>query len=1834
MKSSVYLVTLMCLFFQFTVRAQNIPFTQRATWDGPYDIKMISGLNLQPVFINPTEAERGGTSRGYLLADSVISDEVMQRTGDLFEINNRYKDGSSNSVFEQYDIPLPAILCEGDPDVGGCLKGLLPSSNNSSCPAPAVRYDSSPDELEDVYVSMTYSDYDTDMSTFSSSMAALDISSCSEIESAYLYWTGNFSGGSNKPIELISGPLNSYSGTGDVFNVSNSPVNYGSVQFKVPGGTYQNVTALTRYTSSTTYVCVADVTAMLEGLQGGGEFWVGNIRSFPIEENGGSTSGWTLVVVFRSPLSPPRLINLWDGFKNISSGDAEVFDLTGLQAPATSNFRSYVGFAALDGENLATQLDGDTPEGLGFQTNNGGANVSINPFASDQPPYKLYTKKGFPATCSGNDNTESNCRVPLFDANWCSVYDGMSSSHITSYDELTGLNGNEITRIPANKNTLGYDAHHMILPSGAVSPGATNATLTVRAGPQGSTLPFLAYVAIERLQPKLAMNKTADKDATGLSTQIEYALTIKNEGNSPSLGGDIIYDTLDAATVFVNGSLTASKPGVSVLSSNSNQLEIELTNPINSGDSVVITFLVDVIQYAVNPALFNPPNCKRTIENTAYIEYSTISSGILQNKSNSNDCGIGSETRVVLVDEQLTSSTTTQLGPFTGCSIGSEDAFERIRTELLTHGVVASMLDQFDIRDSNYVRIRPGDTFGEVVNEKVYYAIQDISSGASCQEVYELVFECSQCSVIVTSPPKTTVCSGAALSYTMTADDPSASFSWSRNAVTGISNSSVTGQTVNPISETLANTTADSIIVTYEITPIVTSCISVPFDLEVAVVPVVEITNTLLIDSICSGETSSGFVVTSDVTNATFVWQSTAVNVTGATASGTTSTIPSEELISTSGGEVTYAVTPFLGGLCAGTPVDFTVVVSSNPTITVTSDATDDKVCQGEAVVLSGNGAGVGATYSWSDGVVDGQSFTPSVDKRYFLTASNQFGCEDTTSINISVNEVPQATILGGKEVCNGDALELSIGLSSGKAPFTVDVLVGSLTLSFNSAASTPSDSVTFIANLAGAYSLDNLTDANGCTASSADLNAATSVAYIEAPEAEIINPTTRAKTISNAVNHYQLQAAIIPTNYIGTWSNTGMGTINQSGFLANLNKTVETDGLSAATSVVIWEVRDDGSICPSATDTVDIIRREITVAEVENDTICLSPSTYVHQPTTTPNTTIGEQAEWLAVGSAPTPTAGSTTLEVDFTQVGSYQYTYRIFNPTLFDDFGNPLQSQTTITIVVDDLPNVSLASLSGDNFGCLDTEKNYQAVGVTNVDSYQWTLPTGFTGSSVVDKIDVTLGSLTGGIIEVFASNEACGTNPNPLQLSVTDIRQIPQIKPVIDGVLEVCESQSNVVYTITNVVSDAAFITWKWNNAIKLNLVAPSRDLILNAADFNGLTSGLIEAIPVNECGENELVKGELSIAILDEIKPEVSLSSDKLNNEFCLADNDLVNFTASPIKGFGDNPTFEFVINGTGERSPVTTTKTYEATVIQDVVTVIMTSDDECRSQDTAMAYLRMQDISPSISLSEGTDRCAGKEIKIVAYISPEQRTGSSLQWYNKNNELVAFQNQSEISLSTAGAYSLYAVYDNGVCAPVSSAPDPMDSVQFTIWEQPQIVLPAFVQGDFYRVMISRQEETSITIPVTITGLSNDTVLYYWEGEGVLNRGSKDVTMVYLPNQEGNYEYELTVNNVNFLQCQDHKRFEIKANIPLHVPNAFSPNGDGINDRWEIPGITRYQDARVTIYNRWGNQLYDQKGYNYENAWRGESSPVGTYYYIIQLNSEVSSEPLTGSLTITR
>jgi gliding motility-associated-like protein len=111
------------------------------------------------------------------------------------------------------------------------------------------------------------------------------------------------------------------------------------------------------------------------------------------------------------------------------------------------------------------------------------------------------------------------------------------------------------------------------------------------------------------------------------------------------------------------------------------------------------------------------------------------------------------------------------------------------------------------------------------------------------------------------------------------------------------------------------------------------------------------------------------------------------------------------------------------------------------------------------------------------------------------------------------------------------------------------------------------------------------------------------------------------------------------------------------------------------------------------------------------------------------------------------------------------------------------------------------------------------------------------------------------------------------------------------------------------------------------------------------------------------------------------------------------------------------------------------------------------------------------------------------------------------------------------------------------------------------------------------------------------------------------------------------YTLTVTSGE--GCTDSSHVQVVVLKPPIAPNAFSPNGDGINDRWVIRYLDEYPNADVEVFNRYGQPVYHATG-GYTTPWdgtyKGQPLPVGTYYWIIRPGS--GRKQIDGSVTILR
>jgi gliding motility-associated-like protein len=86
----------------------------------------------------------------------------------------------------------------------------------------------------------------------------------------------------------------------------------------------------------------------------------------------------------------------------------------------------------------------------------------------------------------------------------------------------------------------------------------------------------------------------------------------------------------------------------------------------------------------------------------------------------------------------------------------------------------------------------------------------------------------------------------------------------------------------------------------------------------------------------------------------------------------------------------------------------------------------------------------------------------------------------------------------------------------------------------------------------------------------------------------------------------------------------------------------------------------------------------------------------------------------------------------------------------------------------------------------------------------------------------------------------------------------------------------------------------------------------------------------------------------------------------------------------------------------------------------------------------------------------------------------------------------------------------------------------------------------------------------------------------------------------------------------------------------IPNAFTPNGDGINDVLTVLIDSRIRIKYFKVYNRWGQQVYETSDINnFWNGYRGSSNPLpGVYYWVLEGDENSRKYLRRGSVTVIR
>ena len=181
--------------------------------------------------------------------------------------------------------------------------------------------------------------------------------------------------------------------------------------------------------------------------------------------------------------------------------------------------------------------------------------------------------------------------------------------------------------------------------------------------------------------------------------------------------------------------------------------------------------------------------------------------------------------------------------------------------------------------------------------------------------------------------------------------------------------------------------------------------------------------------------------------------------------------------------------------------------------------------------------------------------------------------------------------------------------------------------------------------------------------------------------------------------------------------------------------------------------------------------------------------------------------------------------------------------------------------------------------------------------------------------------------------------------------------------------------------------------------------------------------------------------------------------------------------------------------------------------------------------------------------------------------------------------------------------------------------------------PLIVLADFNPTAYYTIDGEEMESTDMIAdaqaPLTVRFAANPTetegdVGYEWrstrEGEEKPFMTRYEETTTYEFKQSGMTKVELYVTMAGYDEAELTATFSISiTNSMLEMPNAFSPNGDGVNDIYKAKENHKsIVEFHAYIFNRWGQKIYDWTDINggWDGTWNGKDVKDGTYYVLVK------------------
>lgn len=343
----------------------------------------------------------------------------------------------------------------------------------------------------------------------------------------------------------------------------------------------------------------------------------------------------------------------------------------------------------------------------------------------------------------------------------------------------------------------------------------------------------------------------------------------------------------------------------------------------------------------------------------------------------------------------------------------------------------------------------------------------------------------------------------------------------------------------------------------------------------------------------------------------------------------------------------------------------------------------------------------------------------------------------------------------------------------------------------------------------------------------------------------------------------------------------------------------------------------------------------------------------------------------------------------------------------------------------------------------------------------------------------------------------------------------------------------------------------------------------------------------------------------------------------------------------------------IIDGGAITGATTASLTINPTVAGDAATdynVVISGT--CQPTDTSnLVSLSIDTIATIVNQPLDQTACVGDSISFVVVAS-----GSNLT-YQWRKGLVNILDGGAISGATTAILTInpttladasvgYNVVVTGGCAlPIIS-----DSVvlsvsdcvnDLSVVKTVSSMIPVIGTNVTFTIVASNTGGTATNVSVTdilqngyvfvsstVTAGTFDPLTGIWTIGTMLDSTNETLTIIALVNFSGNYDNTATVaGSQTDGNLSNNTSTVTPTPIEFYIPEGFSPNGDLVNDVFVIRGILNFPSNSFTVFNRWGNLVYEAAPY--ENQWDGKSSsdfnvggdtlPVGTYFYVLDLGN---------------